>query len=253
MAKSKKIVIVSDPHCGNIAGLWNVGGNSVQRETRDRHGEIVKAWKRPDIIILNGDGIDGPGKRNNFDIHETDVGLQAGVCAGFMNEFKAKEGFIICGTDYHCAGDTDHERMIGMALEADWDGKVHWELLLNINGYRMHFRHHHSSSGVKHGRFTAMARTRGWFETEAFFHDAPKVDLLVRSHVHYFTWQEDSFSAGMTTPALQARGSRYGTLRCDGHVDFGAVRLTIDAKGDLIGREVMMWPIHNSYAKETKR
>ena len=172
-ARTKRIVIVTDYHIGNNSAMWNVGGNPVQLEIREKHSLIVKAWKRPDIVVLNGDGIDGPGKRNNFDIHETDVGLQADVCAGFINEFKAKEGFIVAGTDYHCTGDTDHERMIGMALESDWDGKVHWELLLNVNGYRMHFRHHHSASAVKHGRFTAMARVRGWFEAEAFFHDAP--------------------------------------------------------------------------------
>lgn len=253
MAKSKKIVIVSDYHMGSKAAMWNVGGNAVQLELRDRYHETVKAWKRPDIIVMNGDGIDGPGKRNNFDIHETDVSVQAQVAAGFINEFKANEGFIVAGTDYHVAGDHDHEYIIGKCLESDWDGKVHWELLLKVNGYRIHFRHHHSSSGIKHGRFTAMARDRGWFESEAFFQDAPKVDLLVRSHVHYFTWQEDSFSMGLTTPALQARGSRHGTLRCNGHVDFGAVRLTIDAKGGLIGRDVMIWPIHNSYAQETVR
>jgi hypothetical protein len=49
----------------------------------------------------------------------------------------------------------------------------------------------------------------------------PKVNVFIRSHVHYFAYCGDEGFHAFITPALQGWGSKYGERQCEGTVGFG--------------------------------
>ena len=66
--------------------------------------------------------------------------------------------------------------------------------------------------------------------------DQPKSDLIVRGHTHKFKLVKDAHGIAMSLPALQAMGSRYGSLKCREHVDYGFVGIKIE-RGRIICEE----------------
>ena len=60
----------------------------------------------------------------------------------------------------------------------------------------------------------------------------PKADVLIRSHVHYYDFDGDFDWLGMTTPALQGYGSKFGGRKCTGTVDVGLVYFDVKGKDD---------------------
>ena len=61
----------------------------------------------------------------------------------------------------------------------------------------------------------------------------PMADVVVRAHNHYYLAIDDGDTLAISLPAASGYGSKFGTRRCSGTVDFGFVWLDIEK-----GREV---------------
>ena len=74
----------------------------------------------------------------------------------------------------------------------------------------------------------------------------PRADVLLRGHVHYHQYCGDAKRLGMTLPALQSMGTKYGARQCTGLVHWGMVHF------DVGGGELVDWRAHIKTIKEQK-
>jgi len=244
---SKRVLVMSDLHCGHLVGLtppdWQLKENPqtipikqkaaiVQKECWAKYSKSVRQNGPFDVIIVNGDGIDGRGERSgSSELISVDLEDQAKMAMACIKQAVSDSGCKVVftfGTAYHTGAAEDWENQIAREFNASI-GSHEW---YDINGVIFDCKHHIGASGIPYGRHTASAKEHMW---NALWHEEglqPRADILIRSHVHYHQYCGDHKRLRMTTPALQAMGSKYGARRCNGLVHFGVVVFEIDAKGN---------------------
>lgn len=254
----KRVVIISDTHCGHRAGLtppgWWYPQDSGNRE-RDSNAiqqRQIWAWFKDTVeklgkvhaLFVNGDVVDGKGERSGgTEQLEPDRIKQCDMAVEIINMFHADEIVMTHGTPYHTGKDEDFESIVAGRVGATIHGHV-WPV---INGLTFDLKHKVGGSTIPHGRYTALARDQLWNELWAVRDGQPMADILIRSHVHYCAWIGSPGKLGLTTPALQGWGSKYGTRQCSGLIDVGFVSF------DIGSQEVYSWKRHlcrPKFAKE---
>ena len=241
--------LMGDTHNGATTGLTLTPQNATQSALLDRYNDAI-AWfgPPPDVVLLNGDGIDGADRKSG-DTITSRMHEQARDCAKCLMKWNAtREYIIVGGTGYHTEENGQElDRMIAGYLEEllrearDVNVKVtyHHKLNTTINQwFRLQSRHKIGRSAVPHGRATGPMRSKMWGVLNSALTSARNgkpahwPHLLCFSHVHYWVEQKDDFGAVIVLPCWQAHGSKYGDKEMDGHVTLGCSRLTVGAKED---------------------
>ncbi|MCP4900021.1 MAG: hypothetical protein GY906_23885 [bacterium] len=246
----KRLLVISDLHCGHLIGLtpprWQTKATgSAVRSKRDKLSSVQKeAWRwyikhikeygPYDCVVVNGDAIDGAGKRSGGTEQITaDREEQCEIAVECIEKTLPKNRkdcklVMTYGTGYHTGDEEDWENKIARDLKANKIGSHEW---VNCAGVVFDFKHQVGSSGIPHGRHTAINKESLWANLWAERGLIPEADVLIRSHVHYHAFCGDTAMKPMlrmTTPALQAMGSKYGSRRCSGIVDFGFIVFECD-------------------------
>ncbi len=237
---SKNIVIISDLHSGSVYGLvppdyYSTHYASMQSESWQAYCKLVKKWAKPDVLIVNGDLIEGRQKaQGGAELVTIDRNVQCDMAEISLEMWEAKKIFLSYGSTYHVSEQAeDFEYNIAKNLGAVIEGR----LFLNIEGLTFDIRHKVGRSSIPHGRATPLLRAMMWALLKEAEGSGPKVDIIVRSHVHYHLWIEQPGKIAFTTPALQLSRGRFGSRECEGTTHWGAIRLTIN-KGQIIGKDV---------------
>jgi hypothetical protein len=247
----RTIVILSDTHCGSVFGLtppnqFSAHHRSLQSEGWQAYQKMFRKWFRPDILIANGDLIEGTqSKQGGAELITPDRNVQAGMAVDCLREWRAKKIFLTYGTKYHVGEQAeDFEYSIAETLGATIEGRLY----LRVEGMTLDVRHKVGTSGIPHGRATALMKEMMWDLIEEAKENGPKVDIVIRSHAHYHIWVEDPDKTMIITPGLQLKRGRYGTRECLGEIHWGAIRLTLH-KGQIINKEKMIWKLHANKPK----
>lgn len=237
--KAKRVLVLSDFHCGHEVGLtppkWNVGvAGDPMIEYRSQlwknFEDTLKAAGKPDVLVVNGDLIDGRGERSgSLELLVLDRRIQAQMAADIISEVDAKSVTITRGTDYHTGKEEDWEDVIAGQIGDVNIGDVR---NLDVNGLIMNFRHHIGGSQTPLGRASPLVREEVWNALWSLRGGFPLADVIVRSHVHYHSFTGGPGWLAITTPALQGYGTRYGERRLSGLIDWGAVVFDITSKED---------------------
>jgi predicted MPP superfamily phosphohydrolase len=250
----KTVVIISDLHCGSVFGLTppaHFSDHHIKhmRESWNEYCEIARKWLQPDVLIINGDAIEGnQSKQGGVELVTADRNVQCKMAEKCIDVWKAKQIYMTYGTAYH-VGDKaeDFEFNIADSLEAKIEGRLY----LDVEGVVFDVRHKIGSSGVFHGRATAVLREMMWDLIEQAKEVGPKVDVIVRSHAHYHIWVETPDQIAFITPGLQLKRGRYGSRECSGEIHWGAIRLTVD-KGEVVCKEKIIVKLAANKAKVFK-
>jgi len=246
-AKKKRVIILSDQHCGHEVGLtppdwqFNVHARDARRkalatqqlQTYDWYLRIVKELAPVDIVVSNGDMLDGKGRKSGgTELITSDMAMQAKMAATSINEWKAPVNILTYGTPYHVGIDQDMEDAIVPLLDRGCE-KVEDQAFFSVNGLVFDVKHFIGASSIPHGRFTALAKDKLWNTVWNNEHESqPLSDIVIRSHVHYHVYAGDATNwIGMTTPALQGFGSKFGTRICKGTIHVGFLVFDVDEKG----------------------
>ena len=247
--KDKSVLATGDWHCGHVAGLtppdWQYPADSidettakfarVQSETWNWFVQEVDKLRPIDILIVNGDLIEGKGTRSGgtecirLDRHE-----QCDMAAYIINWIDAHKVQMTHGTPYHAGQDEDFEKVILGKIKAPYKF-LEGHAFPVINGVQFDIKHKIGGSSIPHGRFTAIARDKLWNTIWSSRAEAqPKANVLIRSHVHYHVVDMNPAEEwiAMTLPAMQAFGSKYGIRQCSGTVEIGFVHFNIQKNGD---------------------
>jgi len=225
------IIMTGDFHCGSETGLDPKPDNPIQKQVLECYQDAIRtAGNHPDILILNGDLIDGTQDRGRGKLDKGDLELQIDKAVSLVEMWNPGKIIMTTGTQYHVGGNAiEAESIIATMLRRTGHNvTIQRKINAEINKwFRLEMRHHLGSSGIPHGRHTAGVRARNWNVLNAAHNGSKWPHLNVYSHVHYWHYEEDAWSASMGLPAWQAIGNRYGDERCDGHVDMGLVKLTV--------------------------
>ena len=238
--KPKRVVVISDLHCGHIVGLTPPGWDNdrpkahlkksylMRRAIWDFYKQTIKELQPIDILLVNGDCIDGRNEgRGSTELLYVDRDDQAEMAVECILEAKAETVVMAYGTGYHTGTEEDWERPIAQAVKAKKIGSVD---AINVNGLVINYRHFISGSQVPHGRHTATARERTWNTLWALRDEYPLAQIVIRSHVHYFGFCGDGQGVAFTTPALEGYGSKFGARLLSGLVDIGLIFFDVTDK-----------------------
>jgi hypothetical protein len=234
----KRMVVLADLHSGHRVGLtppkyWSaIPGKKylkVQQECWGYFTEGINALKPIDIVVVNGDAIDGKGTRSGGnELITTDRLKQAKMAAECIRYCEADTIRLVRGTPYHNGMNEDFENMIATELNLP-EGSIEDHAWLEINDVVFSIRHFVGSSSIPHGRFTSLARAKLW---NTIWHNErelqPNADFIIRSHVHYCVgcYEANSWEA-MTTPALQAAATKFGAQKCENLIHWGFIYFDI--------------------------
>jgi len=238
--KRKRVLVISDFHSGHVLGLTHPSYDyTTGHKTQTAHYQVrrtIWSWYKetvvrlkPDIVIVNGDCIDGKGEKSGgVELLTLDRDEQCEMAIAALQVAPKKAKFFMSyGTGYHTGNMEDWEDIIAREIEAE---KIGAEDTIDVNGLLINYRHHIGRSGIPHGRHTAVAKERLWNLMWAERGEYPKADVIIRSHVHYYDHCGGFGWLGMTTPALQGYGSKFGARRVTGTVDVGLVYFDVWSK-----------------------
>jgi len=224
---TKRVLALGDYHCGHAAGLTPPDWQGcqpwlpaklldLQKQCWEFYAAKVKQMGSVDLLILNGDLIDGRGERSGsleqivVDRHE-----QCEMAIAAAKLVKAKKIVATYGTAYHTGQEEDYEKLIADRLGAVI-GSHEW---VDVNGVVFDCKHHLGSSAIPHGRHTAVAKDRLWNLLWSDIGEQPRGQVYLRSHVHYHQHCGGPGWLAMTLPALQAAATKYGGRRGADHRD----------------------------------
>jgi len=245
--KFKRLVVISDLHCGHRIGLtppdwWYddrvaTGRNAkiakYQRELWNWYAAVIQTLQPVDYLVVNGDAIDGKGgKSGSSEQAQADRNEQCKMAVKCIDIVKAKEVGIIYGTPYHAGTEEDWEFTISEMVKTPVMF-VSGQEFFKLNGVIFDFKHKISSSTIPHGRFTAIAREKLWNIIWSSRDQQPKADFIIRSHVHYHIIDTDPAGGwvGIITPGLQGFGSNYGVRQVSFTIDIGLIYFDVKENG----------------------
>jgi hypothetical protein len=201
---------------------WQTDGH--QRQLWNLYLKAIRGVK-PDILICNGDAIDGKNPRNGgIETIENDRINQAHMACEALGLFDAPTVRLTYGTEYHVGDAENFEDVISDRLNATIENRA----LLEVRGLVFDIRHFAPGSQTPYGPVAALQREK----VQAILDDRTRPgDIAVRSHVHKYYSVQDSRGAVFTTPCLQSH-TQYGARKCSGDVDLGFLIFDVASRNE---------------------
>lgn len=226
----KRVVVISDQHAGHRVGLtppkWQTAilgqkYHKIQMELWKEFSTKIDLIKPIDVLMVNGDCIDGRGKRSGgTELITVNRQEQVDIAAAAINYCEAGTVVMTRGTPYHTGDKEEWEDILAKKVNCN---KIGDHEFYNIGGVIFDVKHNIGSSSIPHGQFTPIARDRLWNLIWSEYEMQPKADILIRSHVHYYLRLGGIDWDGFVTPALQGMGSKFGAKICSGLVHWGFI------------------------------
>jgi len=249
----KRIVVISDTHCGHRFGLtppaWWASEESTddrlqkhkkfQREFWEFYSSEIERLKPIDILIANGDMIEGKGvNTGGIELITSDRHEQVRMAKTVIDTAEAQAVRVSYGTAYHSGKDEDFESLLRDTVACK-DVKVSGHPFFEVNGCIFDIKHKISRSTIPHGRITPLIRAALWNAIWNARGRQPKAKFIIRSHVHYYESWKNAEWEGIITPALQYN-SIYGIRECEGVVDIGFIYFDVEDDGSCKGHEAVL-------------
>jgi hypothetical protein len=212
---------------------------NVQEELWGCFTQEIEKIKPIDVLIFNGDAVDGPGERSGgTEQITTDRNVQVEMAVECVEQIGAEQNIMTFGTAYHAGDKEDWEQIVADKVGAKI-GAHDWP---EVNGLVFDIKHHIGSSEVPHTRGTPIGREMSWNAEWAIRKQQPLGQVLIRSHVHYYSVVVNGDRIGMTTPALCGFGTKYGSRRKSGTIDMGFVYFDVAEGGSYTWKPVLFKP-----------
>ena len=250
----KRVVVISDLHCGHRVGLTPPNWQTRQTDADgyrkwgaqqagiwNWYKNEIEALKPIHLLVVNGDLIDGQGKRSGgTELIAPDRVNQIKMAQECIDVAGATKIQVIRGTPYHSGEEEDWEDLLMRKNVKVGDFEQ-----FTVNGLAFGCRHHIGNSSVPAGKHTALMNEALWDLIWAEANLRVKTDILIRSHRHAFAYCRGLVGSQllMVTPGMQGFGSKFGSRKCSGLVDIGFVHFDVETKGEYT------WKVHLLVAK----
>ena len=235
----KRIVVISDTHCGSRVGLTPTKFDHPPVQERDNcwHEMRGKQWNwfsqtitalreqhSIDYLFHLGDAVEGPGEcAKGRDVVWPQREDQITIAEAVINFVQARKIWMVTGTPYH----VDNWEI---ALAEKVGAKIKSRMHINVNGVMFDLRHKIGKSA------NALTKARVNNILHHCRDEAPDSDIILRGHVHYYSGVTQigrkSTWYAYTLPALQGPGTLFGLEQCEGLVDFGFMHFDVYESGE---------------------
>ena len=262
---SKRIVVITDTHCGHRGGLTPPGAQSpddegeldgtsakkrawfgkVQRICWDWYVKKIAGLRPIDCVVHLGDAIEGDGRRSKgVELIAADINEQIDMAEAVCRQARAKKYVFVNGTWYHTE---DFEQQIANRFPGAKIGDHEW---LDVNGVTFDLKHFVGGGQTPYTRMTAPKKDDLWNLVWADRGEQPRADILLRGHVHYHEYM-GGYRGGKrwlvaTAPALQGFGTIYGARQCSGTIDYGFLWF------DIVNEREWSWQSEILYAEHQR-
>jgi len=209
--KTKRILVIADTHIGSRLGLtppeWIPPDTAmVLKPMWDWYEKTIKDIGPVDVAVLNGDGLDGEGKREDIEQLTTDTMKQVEIAETVFEKIKTNRWYLTFGSPFHSVGSYNYEEPLADAL----NGSIKDTQLLHIEEWKFNFRHVVGNSTTPYGQGTQLFKEAVRDMMRATFEDREAADFTVRSHIHYFTRMESANKVAISTPCFQVPLNVFG-------------------------------------------
>lgn len=217
----KKILLLSDLHVGSKYGLWPPGFKAInprndEREEIPQNAANKAIWmhwlkmlaemrnERPDCIILNGDLIEGPQRREGGrGLMTPDLPVQLAACLKVLRTLpRGIPLYFTAGTDYHQIEGMNADLWIAEQMGGEYGD----ELIIEECGIRIFARH---SIGISQSTWqyqtTAPAREQMLLYINQASEKYGRIDVAVFSHRHQFVAAQFRSGLAVVTPCWQGK------------------------------------------------
>jgi hypothetical protein len=234
----KRIVCVADTHVGHVCGLWHPNAvdkygrplvmSEGQRWLYDRWQEFQSRMKKIDVLLFLGDHVEGVGARTSVkEFMTTDVDIQISTAVELFKPIveKAKEVFMISGSDYHCSIYEDFDKRISNELGISWMPDEPQDFM--VEDVVISIRH--GKGGPLWYRATKMDKELIANLMAAACDVAHKANLILRAHYHFYGWLEYLTQMIVAVPCWQLQTPYMKKHSADKFFpDIGAVIIDVD-------------------------
>jgi hypothetical protein len=202
----------------------------LQKECWNWYINTLNILKPIDKAFLLGDLVEGDGSRSGgTELITTDRKKQVSMAIEVIEAIEAEGMVMVFGTPYHTGQAEDFEDDIAKHFGIKIGGHE-WE---NINGCTFDLKHKQSNcKNPATSIWNEIVDNREW----AVLGEQPKADVLVRAHSHRFCCIKIEGCVGISVPALQAYGTKFGARACSRKVQFGLVAVDVWPDGEIVER-----------------
>jgi len=242
MARTKRILVLSDFHCGHLTGLtppmfqwsnsdteWRKAVCLYQKWAWKTYMSFVDEFRPYDRLLVLGDCVDGKGKLSGgIEQLTSDRNEQVDMAVACIRATKITDIGIARGTPYHTGVDENWENAVAREVKAE----IGNHLFVKVNGTTISARHFVGGTQVPTGKATALLRTQvsndQWVRE---YKEHPSCRIFLRGHVHRNIVIDEPATLSIIAPALQG-WTDFGALKCSMPVHFGIIVLDIDKNGE---------------------
>lgn len=210
-----RIAVVSDLHVGSNVGIMprvvkgydeneqrkmEYRASKVQQRILDQWNVMCHDVEGCDYLVANGDLCDGLNPKQKGSGNWTnDAQLQVDAAAELLEMVDAKRFIVTQGSQYHTGASPSLDGMVAKAVGAKFDD----ELVLTVKDTSFYFKHWVGVSSNFMYRPTPLAKEM--HDTKLIEEDVGKIDVVVRSHAHYFTYCGFPHTFGVITPCWKGK------------------------------------------------
>ena len=275
-SSSKSVLFLSDMHVGSIYAVRTpnaVLGDNTELQPTKLSQQLYDNWcycrdkcPKPDLLVLNGEPIDGSNKKSvSSEVWTPRVKDQLNDAEKLIRMYKWQEMVMTRGSRYHVTVDnTYHEEFLaeklncipyeglfGKAQEINSTNRdrevtaqyTDFYIWFILGGKRFSVCHHVGYNKTELYRTTALGREGATmiFAEGRWFPKGEKVNIIVRSHVHYYVQVRYRDQISFTTPCwkmpdeFMLRRGIGGTA-----VDIGTIELIVEPNGQTIVNEYII-------------
>ena len=249
-----RILVEGDYHCGNILGLtpqrhWSDRWQGVQEVMWNFRESELKALGKVDIHVMNGDLVDGPGRKDSMGHLTTDLDEQADMAIECAERVRAKHRVVTYGSPYHVNLNQNIERKVADYFSVE----IHDTARFKVAGKKFNFRHVVGRSDVPGGpgAQTEKEITNDLLRSTFMGHEP--ADVYGRQHVHYFYLVNNGSQIAFSGPAweldIDVPGSIYPRTLRTLRYRVGYTVIDVDSTGEVYVRPRML-TVNNFFPKE---
>jgi hypothetical protein len=256
----KKVLAIGDLHCGSMVGLTHPNWMIKRERNREIYDLQVEMWDnfcealddigKVDVLLVNGDIIDGKGvKAGGTEQITVDMLEQTEMAVACIEKIKFNNAIFTYGTPYHTTSKSgeDFDKIVANHFKS----QIYDEINFEVDGVLFNAKHKVGSSSSPYNRAVPVGRHRLW-ECLASLRNKDEVPkVYLRSHVHYFSGCEEKGWRAYTLPALQASMTKFGARQCTGLTDWGLVCFFVE-KGQFMGYDSHIPQLKSSKKKVIK-
>ena len=241
----KRILVISDFHCGHLTGLtppkwqWQNDSEAPWRKkvreyqqwawnTFTAHLDEFRPFQR---LIVLGDCVDGKGRLSGGNEQlTTDMNEQVDMAVAVIKATKVPKHNVIItrGTGYHTGIDNDWEDGVARELKCQIDNHA----FIKVNGVGISARHFVGGTQVPTGKATSILREQvsndQWCRE---YKEHPNANIFLRGHIHRTITIDEPSTLSIIAPALQG-WTDFGAKKCSLPVHFGIIVIDINDKGE---------------------